>query len=106
MSWFYLLGAGLFEVGFTTCLKLSNNFSDWRWSTAFGVCAFISFSLLSEAAKTIPLGTAYAVWTGIGALGTALIGIVFFKDPLTFWRVFFLLLLIGSVIGLKAVSGY
>lgn len=106
MSWFYLIAAGAFEVGFTTCLKLSNNFSDWRWSLAFGVCAFISFSLLSEATKVIPLGTAYAVWTGIGAFGTALIGIVFFKDPLTFWRVFFLLLLIGSVIGLKAVSAH
>ena len=106
MPWLYLIAAGLFEVGFTTCLKLSNNFSDWRWSTAFGVCAVISFSLLSEATKVIPLGTAYAVWTGIGAFGTALIGIVFFKDPLTFWRVFFLLLLIGSVIGLKAVSAH
>lgn len=106
MSWLYLIAAGAFEVGFTTCLKLSDNFSDWRWSLAFGVCAVISFGLLSEATKSIPLGTAYAVWTGIGAFGTALIGIVFFKDPLTFWRVFFLLLLIGSVIGLKAVSAH
>jgi len=106
MSWLYLIAAGAFEVGFTTCLKLSDNFSDWRWTTAFGVCAFISFSLLSEAAKVIPLGTAYAVWTGIGAFGTALIGIVFFKDPLTFWRVFFLVLLIGAVIGLKFVSAH
>lgn len=106
MSWLYLIAAGAFEVGFTTCLKLSDNFSDWRWSVAFGLCAVISFSLLSEATKVIPLGTAYAVWTGIGAFGTALIGIVFFKDPLTFWRVFFLLLLIGSVIGLKAVSAH
>lgn len=106
MSWLHLIAAGAFEVGFTTCLKLSNNFSDWRWSVAFGVCAVISFSLLSEATKLIPLGTAYAVWTGIGAAGTALIGIAFFKDPLTFWRVFFLLLLIGSVIGLKFVSAH
>lgn len=104
MSWLYLIAAGVFEVGFTTCLKLSDNFSDWRWSVAFGVCAVISFSLLSEATKVIPLGTAYAVWTGIGAFGTALIGIVFFKDPLTFWRVFFLFLLIASVVGLKFVS--
>lgn len=104
MAWLYLLGAGVFEVGFTTCLKLSDNFNDWRWTTAFAVCAFISFSLLSEATKTIPLGTAYAVWTGIGAFGTALIGIAFFKDPLTFWRVFFLFLLVASIIGLKLVS--
>lgn len=104
MAWLYLLGAGVFEVGFTTCLKLSDNFSDWRWTTGFGICAFISFSLLSEATKSIPLGTAYAVWTGIGAFGTALIGIAFFKDPLTFWRVFFLFLLVASIIGLKLVS--
>ena len=106
MSWLYLIAAGVFEVGFTTCLKLSDNFADWRWSSAFLVCAVISFALLSKATSVIPLGTAYAVWTGIGAFGTALIGIVFFKDPLTFWRVFFLLLLIASVIGLKAVSAH
>ena len=106
MSWLYLIAAGIFEVGFTTCLKLSDNFAEWRWSVAFGVCAAISFFLLSKATQVIPLGTAYAVWTGIGAAGTAVIGIVFFKDPLTLWRVFFLLLLIGSVIGLKAVSAH
>jgi quaternary ammonium compound-resistance protein SugE len=104
MAWFYLVAAGVFEVGFTTCLKLSDHFSDWRWSLGFGVFAFISFSLLSEAAKIIPLGTAYAVWTGIGAFGTALAGIVWFKDPLTFWRLFFLCLLVTSIIGLKLVS--
>lgn len=106
MSWLYLIAAGVFEIGFTTCLKLSDHFSDWRWSVAFGVCAFISFSLLSQATKVIPLGTAYAVWTGIGAFGTALIGILWFKDPLTFWRVFFLFLLVASIIGLKLVSAH
>lgn len=106
MHWLYLIGAGLFEVGFTTCLKLSDNFGEWRWSLAFMVCAAISFGLLSKATVVIPLGTAYAVWTGIGAFGTALIGILFFKDPMTFWRVFFLLLLIASVIGLKFVSAH
>lgn len=106
MSWLYLLAAGAFEVGFTTCLKLSNNFTEWRWSGAFLLCALISFGLLNKATEIIPLGTAYAVWTGIGAFGTAMIGVIFFKDPLTFWRVFFLLLLIGSVIGLKFVSAH
>lgn len=106
MGWIFLVAAGVFEIGFTTCLKLSNNFTDWRWSTAFGVCAFVSFSLLSQATKSIPLGTAYAVWTGIGAFGTALIGIIWFKDPLTFWRVFFLFLLVASIIGLKLVSAH
>lgn len=106
MAWLCLIAAGVFEVGFTTCLKLSDHFSDWRWSTAFAVCAVISFSLLSQATKVIPLGTAYAVWTGIGAFGTALIGIVFFKDPLTFWRVFFLFLLVAAIVGLKLVSAH
>ncbi len=104
MAWIFLILAGLFEVGFTTCLKLSNNFSDWKWSTGFLICATISFSLLAEAVKVIPLGTGYAVWTGIGAFGTALVGIVFFKESADFWRIFFLVMLIGSIIGLKLVS--
>jgi len=104
MAWLYLLLAGAFEIGFTTCLKLSDNFSKWGWALGFWLCAFVSFGLLNKAIATIPLGTAYAVWTGIGACGTALIGIFFFKDPLTFWRVFFLVMLIGSIVGLKMVS--
>jgi quaternary ammonium compound-resistance protein SugE len=60
--------------------------------------------LLIKATQTIPLGTAYAVWTGIGAAGTVILGILFFKDPMTFWRIFFLLTLICSIIGLKFVS--
>jgi quaternary ammonium compound-resistance protein SugE len=62
--------------------------------------------LLIKATETLPIGTAYAVWTGIGAVGTALVGIFFFKDPVTFWRIFFIVTLIGSVIGLKAVSSH
>lgn len=96
--------AGCFEVGFTTCLKLSNNFTSWKWSVAFFVCISLSFHFLNEAIKTIPLGTAYAVWTGIGAVGTVLIGIFIFKEPSDFWRIFFIMLLIGSIIGLKLVS--
>lgn len=104
MSWIYLMIAGCFEVGFTTCLKLSNNFTNWKWSVAFFICISLSFHFLNEAIKTIPLGTAYAVWTGIGAVGTVLIGIFIFKEPSDFWRVFFIMLLIGSIIGLKLVS--
>ena len=62
--------------------------------------------LLMKATETLPLGTAYAVWTGIGAVGTVIVGIVVFKDPATFWRVFFITTLIGSIIGLKAVSAH
>ena len=104
MAWLILVIAGLFEVGFTTCLKLSNNFSNFKWSAAFFVCITLSFVLLNKAIQTIPIGTAYAVWTGIGAVGTVLVGIFFFKESTDFWRIFFIFLLIGSIIGLKAVA--
>lgn len=104
MAWIYLIIAGCFEVGFTTCLKLSDNFTNWKWSVGFFICISLSFHFLNEAIKNIPLGTAYAVWTGIGAVGTAMIGIYFFKEPSDFWRIFFIMLLIGSIIGLKLVS--
>lgn len=104
MSWFLLLLAGLFEVGFTTCLKLSDSFSRPWPSVGFLLCAVISFWLLTKATQDIPLGTAYAIWTGIGAFGTALIGIYAFGDPTNTWRLVFLTLLIGSIIGLKLVS--
>ncbi len=104
MAWVYLVAAGLFEVGFTTCLKLSDGLTKLAASIGFLVFASLSFALLTVAMKGIPLGTAYAVWTGIGAFGTAIIGILFFKDPVSFLRVLFLLLLIASIVGLKLVS--
>lgn len=104
MAWIYLIVAGLFEVGFTTSLKFSNNFSNTKWTITFFVCISLSFHLLNEAIQKIPLGTAYAVWTGIGAVGTVLVGIFIFREPSDFWRVFFIMLLIGSIIGLKLVS--
>lgn len=104
MAWLVLIIAGLFEVGFTTCLKLSQNFTDWRWSTGFFVCITMSFLLLNKAIQTIPMGTAYAVWTGIGAVGTVIIGIIFFQEPANLPRLLFIFLLIGSIIGLKAVQ--
>jgi quaternary ammonium compound-resistance protein SugE len=104
MAWLILVLAGLFEVAFTTCLKLSDNFKNTGWSIAFFISISLSFYLLNKAIQTIPLGTGYAVWTGIGAVGTALIGILVFKEPAYFWRVFFILLLISSIIGLKLVS--
>jgi quaternary ammonium compound-resistance protein SugE len=104
MSWLYLVLAGCFECAFTTCLKLSEGLTRLGWSVAFVLLSVVSFGLLTLAAQKIPLGTAYAVWTGIGAVGTAAIGIVWFKDPATFWRVLFLCTLIGSIVGLKLVS--
>jgi quaternary ammonium compound-resistance protein SugE len=104
MNWFILILAGLFEVGFTTCLKFSNNFKDMRWGIGFFICITASFILLNKAAQHIPIGTAYAVWTGIGAVGTAIIGILFFNESAEFWRLFFIFTLIASIVGLKMVS--
>lgn len=104
MAWLFLLLAGVCEVGFTTALKLSEGFSKWTYTIIFLLFASASFLLLAKAAQTIPIGTAYAVWTGIGAFGTAVVGILFFKESADFWRIFFLVMLIGSIIGLKLVS--
>ncbi|MDN3586602.1 multidrug efflux SMR transporter [Pedobacter aquatilis] len=101
MNWIILIIAGLFEVGFTTCLKLSNNFSNVKWSIGFFICIALSFLLLNKASQTLPMGTAYAVWTGIGAVGTVIIGIIYFNEAATFWRIFFICTLIGSIAGLK-----
>ena len=104
MEWVYLGLAGLFEIGFTTCLKLSEGFRRVGYTLAFVVAAAISFWLLTLSLSAIPLGTAYAVWTGIGAFGTAIVGMAFFRDPVTRGRVSFLFVLIAAIVGLKLVS--
>ena len=107
MNWILLIIAGLFEVGFASCLgkaKESTGSSANMWYAGFFVCLTISMYLLVKATQTLPIGTAYAVWTGIGAVGTVLMGIFVLKDPADFWRIFFITTLIGSIIGLKAVS--
>lgn len=107
MNWIILIIAGLFEVGFTASLgkaKTTNGAESYLWYGSFGICLTISMLLLIKATQTLPLGTAYAVWTGIGAVGTVLIGIIFFREPATLWRLVFITTLIGSIIGLKIVS--
>jgi len=106
MNWILLIIAGLFEVGFASCLgKAREPGSNTAvWMTGFLVCLAISMLLLYKASQTLPIGTAYAVWTGIGAVGTVLMGIFFFNEPADFWRLLFITLLIGSIIGLKVVS--
>lgn len=109
MNWIILIIAGLFEVGFTSCLgkaKDSTGTESYLWYTGFLVSLIISMLLLMKATQTLPLGTAYAVWTGIGAVGTVLVGIFVFKEPATFLRLFFIVTLIGSIVGLKAVSSH
>ncbi|MFZ4928235.1 DMT family transporter [Chryseobacterium sp. Mn2064] len=107
MNWIILVIAGLFEVAFASCLgkaKETSGTEMYFWYAGFLITMTISMVLLIKATQTLPIGTAYAVWTGIGAVGTALMGIFFFKDPVSFWRIFFIVTLIGSVVGLKAVS--
>ncbi len=107
MAWIILVIAGLFETAFALCLGKARTAFGWEmygWYTGFTLCLIISMVLLIKATQTLPIGTAYAVWTGIGALGTVLFGILLFKDPISFWRIFFLFTLIVSIIGLKVVS--
>ena len=104
MSWIYLIIAALCEIAFAGSLKQTNNFTNLRWTLIFVFFYVLSIVLLNKAVQKIPIGTAYAIWTGIGAAGTVLIGIWYFKEPYHFWRIFFLCTLILSIIGLKFVS--
>jgi quaternary ammonium compound-resistance protein SugE len=107
MAWILLILAGLFEIGFTTCLskaKETTGITNFIWIAGFFISMTLSMYFLYKATLTLPMGTAYAVWTGIGAVGTAIIGIIFFKEPAETWRLFFITTLIGSIVGLKAVT--
>lgn len=107
MNWIILIIAGLCEVGFTYCIGRAKGVAGTEWLTwisAFAVFYVLSAVFLAKATQAIPLGIAYPVWTGIGAVGAVLIGIFIFREPATFWRLFFLTTLIGSIIGLKALS--
>jgi len=107
MNWALLIIAGLFEVAFAFCLgkaKETTSNEMYLWYVGFLVALAISMILLVKATQTLPIGTAYAVWTGIGAVGTVLVGIFVFKEPATFLRILFITTLIGSIIGLKVVS--
>lgn len=112
INWILLLIGGLFETGFAISLGKAQQTSGkemWLWIMAFAVSVSISMYLLFRAMggeKAIPVGTAYAVWGAIGAIGTVIAGILLFKEPVTFWRMFFLATLIASVVGLQVVSGH
>jgi quaternary ammonium compound-resistance protein SugE len=104
MGWVYLFLAGAIEVAFTTAIRFTDGFTK-LWPTAIVLSlAAISFFFVAKATATIPLGTAYAVWGGLGAIGTVAIGILYFDEPVTFWRMFFLSMLILSIGGLKLVT--
>ena len=106
MNWNLLIIAGCFETGFAFCLGKMKGLSGtpWcLWGIRFLACLTLSMTLLAKSAQTIPIGTAYPVWTGIGAVGTVIVGILFFKEPANFWRLFFISTLIISIIGLKLI---
>lgn len=108
MNWIILAMAGLFEVAFAMCLgkaRVVSGAAAYGWYAGFLICLVLSMSLLIKAAQTLPLGTAYAIWTGIGTVGTVMIGIFVFKDPVNLWRILWLIMLVTSILGLKFVSG-
>jgi quaternary ammonium compound-resistance protein SugE len=104
MAWIYLLVAGLFEIGWAIGMKFTNGFSKFWPTVAVIVAMLISVYFLTIAVKTIPVGTAYAVWTGIGIAGTTILGIILFDEPVNVLRVVFISLILLSVIGLKLIA--
>lgn len=107
MNWIILIFAGLMEVAFTFCLgktKTAVGSELIFWWGGFIVALTLSMVMMAKASQTLPIGTVYPVWTGIGAVGAVLVGIFFFKEPATFWRIFFITTLIISIIGLKLVN--
>ena len=104
MAWLLVVLAGLFEIGMAATLKASDGFTRLPASLAFGVCSLVSFSLLATALRDLPVGTAYAVWTGIGAAGTALLGIAVLGEAASALRVGSIVLIVAGVVGLKVAS--
>lgn len=104
MAWAYLILGGVFEVAFTTCLRHAEGFRNLPWTLGFLLSVTLSMGLLELASRAIPLGTAYAVWTGIGALGTVLVGVIWFGEPLTAVRVLLVLGVVACIAGLKATG--
>ncbi len=104
MSWFILIIAGVFEICWAVGLKYSDGFTKF-WPSVFTIASMIlSMVLLSFSIKEIPLGTAYAIWTGIGAFGTAILGIFLFSESSEFVRLFFIFLIVAGIVGLKIYS--
>ena len=104
MAWFYLILGGLFEIGFTTSLRYVEGFRNVPWTVAFLVSVGISMALLEVAARTIPMGTAYLVWGGIGAIGTVAVGIIWFDEPATTVRLLLMLVIIAAIAGLRLTA--
>ncbi|MEO7504403.1 MAG: multidrug efflux SMR transporter [Sphingomicrobium sp.] len=104
MAWLYLIVGGLFEVGFTTSLRFVDGFRNLSWTAAFLVSVALSMGLLERAARTIPMGTAYAVWGGIGAVGTVLVGIALFDEPGGSLRLMLIAAIVGCIVALRVTA--
>lgn len=104
MGWLALILGGMFEVGFTTSLRFVDGFRNLPWVGVFLVSVTLSMMLLEYGGRSIPMGTAYAVWAGIGAVGTVVVGILFFGEPASAARLLLLAGLIGCIIGLRLIK--
>lgn len=104
MAWLLLIVGGLFEVGFTTSLRFVEGFRNLHWTLAFLASVTLSMGLLERAARTIPMGTAYAVWGGIGAVGTVAVGMAFFDEPTTTIRLLLILAIVAAIALLKLTA--
>lgn len=106
MAWLLLILGGCFEVGFTTCLRFVDGFRNLPWTLGFLASVSLSMGLLEVAARSIPMGTAYAVWGGIGALGTVIVGMIWFGEPFTPARTLLILGVVACIAGLKLTAGH
>ena len=104
MAWVLLILGGLFEIGFTTALRFVEGFRNLPWTLAFLGSVTVSMGLLEVAARTIPMGTAYAVWGGIGAVGTVIVGMAFFDEPTTTIRLLLILAIVAAITALKLTA--
>ena len=104
MAWFYLIIGGLFEIGFTTSLRFVDGFRNLPWTLAFLVSVGISMALLELAARQIPMGTAYAVGGGIGAVGTVMVGMIWFDEPATTIRLLLILAIVAAIAALRLTA--
>lgn len=104
MDWLILFIAGLFEIGWAICMKYSDGFTKFWPSVATVISAILSMVLLSYSIRTLPVGTAYSIWTGIGVVGTVVLGIILFDESRDFIRIFFIFLIILGLVGLKVYT--
>ncbi|APC38917.1 DMT family transporter [Clostridium estertheticum] len=104
MAWIFLITAGFCEVAMVTFMNLSENFTRWKPIIGLAIFGAVSFYLLSLAIVTLPLGVAYAIWTGIGSAGSVIVGMLFFKESRDLKRIVFISCIIISVVGLKFVT--